>query len=126
MSSAPAAHPPEASGAEAPEVAATELPDIKEARKGFLRWTGLTLKNSVVKLKNAISFVTWKPTAYAFRKAYNVVTWPVNYMDSQWEILKNSRIGKGVGFALDSENYKIFGGGHGHGGAHDEGAEHHG
>lgn len=127
MSSAPE-HPPEAAGAEAEahEVATESLPAIKEARTGFFRWVGLTLKNSVINVKNAISAVTWKPTAYVFRKAYSVFTWPANYLDSQWEILKGSRIGKGVGFALNSENYKIFGGGHGHGGGHDEGAEHHG
>ncbi len=125
MSSAPAAHPPEASGAEeeAPEVAA--LPAIKEARTGFFRWVGLTLKNSAVGLKNAVSAVTWKPTKYVFRKAYNTVTWPINYMDSQWEILKNSRLVKGAGFALDSKNYKIFGGGHGHGGGEEGEAGHH-
>lgn len=124
MSSAPAPHPPEGtSSTEAPEVGDTTLPAIKEARKGFLRFTGLTLKNSAIKLKNAISAVTWRPTKYVFRKTYNFVAWPINYTNTQWEVLKDSNLVQGIAFGLDSSNYTIFPSAHGHGGG-DEGGGH--
>lgn len=128
MSSAPHAAP--SSAPHATPSAAAEVPcppEIAEVRKGFFRWIGLTLKNTALGITDAISAVTWRPTKYVFRKAYNIVTWPANYVNGRWEFLQTTKLGnavkKGTAHALDSESYRLFGAAHGaHGGGE---AEHH-
>jgi hypothetical protein len=125
MSSAPSSAP---SVAAAPEGSpAIEVPEIAGARKGFLRWIGATIKGTAVGLKNAIASLTVRPVAWTLRKTFNTVTWPLNYADRQWQILKNSPLGTGIAFGLDPKNYRLLGGGHGHGGGESDegGGAHH-
>ncbi len=81
------------------------------------------MKGTYHGVKNAAAALTVRPVKYVWRAGYNnLYAAPLNYANCQWNILKNSAIGKGLGFAMDSKNYKLFGGGHGHGGD-DHGAD---
>src|SRR3989338_6981659 len=122
MSSAPS-HAP-SSGSDEAEVS-REYPAIADARRGFGRWILSTVVGGLGAIKDAIGYVTWKPAGYLLRKTYNGAIWPVNYLDRQWNILKNSRIVKGIGFGLQTERFKLFGAGHAHGGGEEGEAAHH-